>query len=132
MLNGDGNENGIKINRPNRQKKKKIALEACFFVHFFAVVLHDYNPDAVSHDLNVKLPSYTLFLWKNCRMCSPKFLLLVFLFAFIFSLPIIFTLLAASIYHFLTAAMKFSCFSSNEIRLLYFQSLVLVLSLLST
>ena len=23
MLNGDGNENGIKINRPNRQKKKK-------------------------------------------------------------------------------------------------------------
>ena len=37
---------------------------------------------------------------------------------FYFSLPLIFTLLAASISHFLTAAMKFSCFSSNEIRLL--------------
>ena len=36
---------------------------------------------------------------------------------FYFSLPLIFTLLAASISHFLTAAMKFSCFSSNEIRL---------------
>ena len=34
---------------------------------------------------------------------------------FYFSLPLIFTLLAASISHFLTAAMKFSCFSSNEI-----------------
>ena len=35
-------------------------------------------------------------------MCSPKLLLLVSLFAF-FSLPLIFTLLAASISHFLTA-----------------------------
>ena len=36
------------------------------------------------------------------------------------SLPLIFTLLAASISHFLTAAMKFSRFSSNEILLLCF------------
>ena len=40
--------------------------------------------------------------------------------------------LAASISHFLTAAMKFSCFSSNEIPLLCFQLLALALSLLST
>ena len=39
--------------------------------------------------------------------------------------------LAASISHFLTAAMKFSCFSSNEIRLLCFQSLALALPLVS-
>ena len=51
---------------------------------------------------------------------------------FFFSLPLIFTLLAACISYFLTAAMKFSCFSSYEIRLLCFQSLVLALSLLST
>jgi len=45
-------------------------------------------------------------------MCSPRILLLVFLFAFVFfSLPLIFALLAASISHFLTAAMKFSRFS---------------------
>ena len=40
--------------------------------------------------------------------------------------------LAASISHFLTVAMKISCFSSNEIRLLCFQSLALDLSLLSS
>ena len=47
------------------------------------------------------------------------------------TLQLISTLLAASISHFPTASMKFSCFSSNEIRLLCFQSLALVLSLLS-
>ena len=39
-----------------------------------------------------------------------------------FSLPLIFTLVAASISHFLTAAIKFSCYSSNEIGLLFFIS----------
>ena len=49
-----------------------------------------------------------------------KFVACVFLFDLLFALPLIFTLLAASISHFLTPAMKFSCFSSNEIRLLCF------------
>ena len=39
------------------------------------------------------------------------------LFTFL-SLPLIFTLVAASVSHFLTAAIKFSCYSSNEIDLL--------------
>ena len=43
-------------------------------------------------------------------------MLYVFLFT-LFSLPLIFTLVAASIFHFLTTAIKFSCFSSNEIGL---------------
>ena len=52
MVNGDGYENGNKINRSNQQKKKKkptkkrkkkFAGAAHLFVHFFAVVLHDYN-----------------------------------------------------------------------------------------
>ena len=38
----------------------------------------------------------------------------------LFSLPLIFTLVGASISHFLTAAIKFSCYSSNEIGLLCF------------
>ena len=43
MPNGDGNENGRKNNRPNKQKKRdNFARAAHFFVHFFAVVLHDY------------------------------------------------------------------------------------------
>ena len=51
------------------------------------------------------------------------------------ALPLIFTLVAASISHFLTAAIKFSCYSSNEIGLLCFFFLLflfLALSLLST
>ena len=43
-------------------------------------------------------------------------MLYVFLFT-LFSLPLIFTLVTASIFHFLTTAIKFSCFSSNEIGL---------------
>ena len=41
---------------------------------------------------NVLVTHY--FLCRNCRICSPKILLLVFLFAFIFSLPLIFTFVA--------------------------------------
>ena len=42
-------------------------------------------------------------------------------------LQLIFPLLAASISHFPTASVKFSCFSCSEIRLLCFQSLALAL-----
>ena len=57
-------------------------------------------------------------------MCSPKILLLVFfLFAFFFfALPLIFTLLAASISHFLTATIKFSCFFQQNSSPLFFIS----------
>ena len=47
MLNGDGNENGIKINRSNYQKKTNLHVQHAF-LSFFAVVLHDYN--AVLYD----------------------------------------------------------------------------------
>ena len=69
-------------------------------------------------------------------MCLLKILLLVFLFPFIFFTAAPFhlagrSLLAASISHFLTTAMKLSCFSFNEIRLLCFQFFALALSLSS-
>ena len=53
---------------------------------------------------------------------------------FFFSLPLIFTSVAASISHFFHGRYKISCFSSNEISLLCFfiLSLPLALSLLST
>ena len=48
-----------------------------------------------------------------------------------FSLPLIFTLVADSISHLLTAAIKFSCYSSNEIGLLcFFLSLALAFSII--
>ena len=49
-----------------------------------------------------------------------------------FSLPLIFTLVNATISHFLTAAIKFSRFSSKEIGLRCFLFLALALSQLST
>ena len=78
-------------------KKATLDVQHTFFVHFFAVVLHDYN---------VKLPetSWLHVLWRKCRACSCSF----------FSLPLIFTLVGASISYFPTAATKFSCCSSNK------------------
>ena len=76
-------------------KKATFHVQHTFFVHFFAVVLHDYN---------VKRPetSWLHVLWRKCRVCS-------------WSLSLIFTLAAASISHFLKAATKFLCCSSNKI-----------------
>ena len=68
----------------------------------------------------MKRPSY-MFFGGNVLCVSVHFL---------FLLPLIFTLVAASISHFLTAAIKFSCFSSNEIGLFCFLlTLFLALSL---
>ena len=80
-----------------------------FFAHFFAVVLHDYN---------VKLPETS---WLDVFLGQVSY---VFLFTF-FLLSLIFTPVTASIYHFLTAAIQFSCCSFNKKRLLCFFSLAL-------
>ena len=55
--------------------------------------------------------------------CFVEEMLYVVLFTF-FSLPLILTLVAASVSHFLTAAIKFSCYSYNEIGLLFFISVI--------
>ena len=75
------------------------------FVHFFPVDLNNYN---------LKPNSYTFYGGnfvcaheKCCCLCSCSSLL-------------IFTLLFASIYRFLSGAIKFSCCSSNELPLLCF------------
>ena len=84
-------------------------LQHTFYVHFFAVVLHDYI---------LKLPDTSKLhvLWRKCCICYCSLF---------FSLPLIFTLVAASISHILTAAMKFSCFTSNKIDLFCFLPLFL-------
>ena len=63
-------------------KQKKNCKCSTLFCLSLAVVLHDYN--AVLYNLNVKLPSYKLFLWRKCHMCLPNILFPVFMFAFIF------------------------------------------------
>ena len=47
MLNGEDNENGEKTTISLISKKTTLHVQHTFFVHFFAVVLHD---------CNVKLP----------------------------------------------------------------------------
>ena len=44
MLSGrEGNENSEKTTIGLISKKKTLLMQSTFFVHFFAVVLHDYN-----------------------------------------------------------------------------------------
>ena len=90
-LSGEGSENGEKTTICLISKKATLHVQRTFFVHFFALVLHDYNE---------KLPetSWLLVLWRKYTY--------VFLFTF-FLLSLIFTQVAASISYFLTAATKF-------------------------
>ena len=59
-----------------------------------------------------------MFSQKNCGLCS---------YSLSFSMPLIFTLLAVNISHFHTTTIKCLCCISNEICLLCFSSLALVL-----
>ena len=97
MLSGEGNENGEKTTIGLISKKTTLHVQHTFFVHFFAVALHDHN---------VKLPetSELHVLWKK--------MLYLLLFTFFHSL--IFTLVAARFSHFLTATKKFSRCSSDK------------------
>ena len=65
MLSGEGNEIGekSKIGLISKKATLTLKLKHTFFVHFFAVVLHDHN---------VKRPeaSWLHGLWGNCRTCS--------------------------------------------------------------
>ena len=94
MLSGEGNagEWWKNDNRSIMSKKATLHVHHTFFVHFFAIVLHDYN---------VKLPE--TFLWRKCRMCSRSL--------FFTAAHFLLALVAASI---VTAATKFSCCSSNK------------------
>ena len=80
-------------------KKATLHVQHIFFVHFFAVVLHDYN---------VKLPETSSLhvFWRKCRTCSRS----LFFTAAHFHLALV----AAIISHFVTAATKFSCYSSHK------------------
>ena len=91
MLSGEGNDNGEKTKIGLINKKATLHVQHTFFVHFFAHVLHHYN---------AKLPeaSWLHVLWRKCRTCSCSLF---------FPLSLIFTQMAASISHFVTAATKF-------------------------
>ena len=83
MVSGEGKENGEKTTIGLISEKAILHIQhTFFFVHFFAVVLHDYN---------VKLPETSWLLVLYMEEMSH-----VFLFIF-FTLPLIFILVDASI-----------------------------------
>ena len=102
MLSGDGMQRRktVKNNNRSNQQKQLCTCSTLCFVHFFAVVLHDYN---------VQLPEFSQLhvLWRKCRMVFP------FTFSFT-AAHFHLALEAASISHFVTAATKFSCCPSDK------------------
>ena len=75
MLSGKGNENGEKtIGQTLKPKKNNFARAAHFFVHFFAVVLHDFNvklPETRLVTLSLEEMSYVfLFTFFHYRSFS--------------------------------------------------------------
>ena len=112
MLSGEGNENGEKTTIGLISKKATLHVQHTFFVHFFAVVLHDYD---------VKLPE-TSQLHNFWRKTS-------YVFSFTFSMPLILNLalVAASIcHHRYKIFMLF--FQQKEMFLLFFFYLLLQIS----
>ena len=104
MLSSDGNKNS---------KKNQLVLSAkkplpTYSTHFLYISLTFVLPKTSL--------SYTFY--GGNVVCVPSVHLL-------FSLPLIFILMAASTSHFLTAAIKFSCYSSYVITLLCLLSLAL-------
>ena len=63
MLSGEGNENGEKTTCLLISKKATLHVIHTFFVHFFAVVLHDYNE-------KLSETSWLHVLWRKFRACS--------------------------------------------------------------
>ena len=144
MLNGEGNENGIKINRSNQQKtnctcstlfflisKKQICTCSTLFVFLspgplFCTTTTLFSRTKTSNFLvthyfygGIVVCAYPIF----CLLCSCS---LLFFTAAHFHL--------AGRQHFSLghSRFKFSCFSSYKILLFCFQSIALALSLLST
>ena len=89
MLSGEGMQCRKTVKNNNRSNQQKQHSSTLFLVHFFAVVLHDYN---------VKLPetSQLHVLWRKCRTRSPS----LFFTAAHFHLALV----AACISHFVTSA----------------------------
>ena len=97
MLSGEGSENSEKTTIGLVSKKTTLHLQHTCFVHFFGVVLHDYN---------VELPetSWLHVLWRKCRTSSCSFFFHCRIFSPWWPLTFIFP----------PPLQKFSCCSSDK------------------
>ena len=118
MLNGNGNENAIKINRSNQQKKKKrrkICPCRTLSQHAFFVFLRCCFARLQCRFVRLKRQTFQLhiiFMEELSYVLTKDFVSCVH-FRF-YSFTAAYFHLAASISHVLTTVMKFSCFSSHE------------------
>ena len=133
MLNGEGNENGIKIS-----KKTDCTCSTLFFLVSKKTNLH------VQHAFCLSLPLFCTPTTLFCRTKTSNFLVTHYFYRgnvlthyffswvhvrFYFSLPLIFTLLAASISHCLTAALNYHVFLPTKfVSFVFNHSLLLFLS----
>ena len=127
MLNADDNEYGFKTNRCNQQKRKQIARAAHFFFLLAKKNLHVQHaflsfPCCCFARLQrcfVRLKRQTsqlhiIFMEELSYVLTQYFVCCVHV-RFYFSLPLIFTLLVASISHFLTATLNFHVFLPKKL-----------------
>ena len=106
MLNGDGNENGIKINRSNQQKK-----QICTCSTLFVFLLRSFAQlQRCFVGLNRQTSQLHIIFMEELSYVFTQYFVSCVHVRFYFSLPIIFTLLAAGISHCLTAALIFMFF----------------------
>ena len=133
MLNGEGNENGIKINRSNYPKKKKIGGAA----HFFLIISKKKKTNLyVQHAFCLSLLLFCTTTTLLCRTKSSNFLVTHYfygwivvcaypIFCLLCSCSLLFftaphfhlagpSLLAASISRCLTAALNFHVFLATK------------------
>ena len=128
MLNGDDNENGSKTNRSNQQKKKKNKLHVQHTFssnqeNKFAHATHSFVFPSCRRFGRlqrwfVRLKRQTsqfhiIFMEELLYVLTQYFVSCVHV-RFYFSPPLIFTLLAASISHLLTAALNFHVFLATK------------------
>ena len=120
MVNGDDNENGFKTNTSNQQKNK-MHVQHTFssnqqktnlhvqhaFLSFPCCCFARLQRCFVRLKRHTSYSSYTLFFMEELSYVLTQYFVSCVHVRFYFSLPLIFTLLVASISHFLTAALSF-------------------------
>ena len=121
MLNGDGNENGIKINRSNQQKNK-LHVQHTFFSNqqknkfarstLFVSLCHSFaNLQRCFVGLNCQTSQLQIIFMEELSYLLTQYFVSCVHVRFYFSLPLIFTLLLAGCFsHCLTAALNFHVF----------------------
>ena len=106
MLNGEGNENGIKFNRSNQQKNK-LHVQHVFLVFPLPLLCTTTTLFCTTKTSNFLVTHY---FYGGIVVCAYPIFCFLCSCSLLFFTPLFFTLLVASISHCLTAALNFHVF----------------------